>query len=288
MPPIAKSVPPPSERKVIAPRVNPQIQNLRQELARDQQALDDLRKRYTEDYPDVVAAKDKVQDLQVDISRLEAIDSRSAQVEPPPQASAPPTATRDESARNQIVQRLNNAQSSHEELQKALERNHDQLAHLQSEIASSKSVDAAIAPGSKDPNPTAPAQPAALPAMPSAGGANSAAANPESADLLPATPTPVNPAAKFPSTAVSGSALPGSLLSLAEDPKVVVSPAYFAAPLSWLFSIIFGTLTAFAAAWLAERRDPSIRSERTLRHLLPNSAAFLGGIPRVRHEVIPE
>jgi len=67
---------------------------------------------------------------------------------------------------------------------------------------------------------------------------------------------------------------------------VTASPFLFAGRISWLFSGLFGLLTAAFAVWLAERRDPSIRNEGMLRNELPASALFLGGIPRVRHEVV--
>jgi hypothetical protein len=54
----------------------------------------------------------------------------------------------------------------------------------------------------------------------------------------------------------------------------------------WILSVALGTLAALVAAWLAELRDPSIRTERVLRRELPSSAEYLGGIPRVRHEAI--
>jgi hypothetical protein len=283
-PPAAKNAPPPPEPKSVAqnisppisPKINPQIEKLRQQLARDQQALDDLRKRYTEDYPDVVAAKDKAEDAQTDIRRLEAIEARSAQVESTPQPTQPPLAARDDSGRNPIAQRLGEAESLREKLRQALDRNREQLASLQSQMAASRSVeDTAPTSPSKYSDAPPKIQPVAPPAMQSISVADPGHSDPGLAnpDAASAPPSP---------------ALPSGALSLAEGPKVAVRPACFAAPLSWLLGLAFGALAAFAAAWLAERRDPSIRSERMLLSLLPSSAAFLGAIPRVRHEAIPE
>ena len=307
-PPVAKNLPPQPERK--SPAINPQIENLRQELAHNQQVLTDLQKRYTEDYPDVVAGKEKVRDLQIDISRLEAIDARTAQVVPPPQPAAQPPA-RDDSARNQVAQRLNQAQAVQDQLRQALDRNQAQQARLQSEIASeiasktasSKSIDLPPAPLSQQsatpqvgqttlpvvPPTAAVAAPSAAPPpsrpSPLTTGSPSAASA-SMATNRSATTGPSSP--QLTSTPGSGNPLQNAPLTLAESPTIAVSPAYLSAPLSWLLSLVFGAFAALAVAWLAERRDPSIRSERMLRQVLPNSAAILGGIPRVRHEVIPE
>ena len=47
---------------------------------------------------------------------------------------------------------------------------------------------------------------------------------------------------------------------LPKVPPSAVSPVFFAAPLSWLLSLVFGSFAAFAAAWLA-RAARSIDSQ---------------------------
>jgi hypothetical protein len=276
-----RTVPQP-ERKAVAPRIDPQTEHLREELAHQEQALAELRQRYTDDYPDVVAARDRVHELQLDLSRLTAANARSAKVEaaaaPPPAVSTTSSAAGDDAARKEIVRRLNESQAVQDTLEHGIERNHALVVRLTSEIAARKSAGPGTASSSEDmdlPPATQPTDPVTAPPV------KLPDASPSSAEKVgdSASPLPTSNATS------SGLSTP---LSLAQSPTVAASPLIFAGRILWLLSIAFGALAAFAAAWLAELRDPSIRTEGMLRRELPASAAYLGGIPRVRHEVVSE
>jgi hypothetical protein len=89
-------------------------------------------------------------------------------------------------------------------------------------------------------------------------------------------------------TPAAGAASIPAPFFLVRQPALATSPFFFARAFLWPLSLVLGLLAAFAAAWLAERRDPSIRNEGMLLHELPPSAVYLGGIPRIRHEVVAD
>jgi len=181
---------------------------------------------------------------------------------------------------------LNETQAVQDKLQQALDRNSALVSRLRSESARRKAVDSAdasIAKGTDASDTTQPIIPPTAP--PTAPPATASTKAPDAAGTNPVAPSPSDLPTPGSVSTVPAFAAP---MSLAQAPTVAITPVCFAAPLCWLISIAFGGLAAFLAAWLAERRDPSIRSESMLRRVLPTSAAYLGGIPRVRHEVIPE
>ncbi len=252
--PAVKAAPPP--RPATAERrTSPQEEKLKQDLAKAQLELAGLRDRYTEEFPDVVAAKQKVQDIQLDMSRIAAATPMVAKPPPvKPQPESRQTAAPDTKALTQQIGDLETVQSR---LQDSIERNHRETARLQLQLAT------AAGPGSE-----------------------AQAGSPTDAGLQPAIP---DQAGNEPLPGPTASA--GSLLSpffLVQHASVVTQPWILATTVLWPLSLVFGILVAFVAAWIAERRDPSIRNENMLRHELPASAVYLGRIPRIRHEVIAD
>jgi hypothetical protein len=290
------------------PQSNPQLARLRAELASSEAALADLRKRYTDDYPDVVEAREKLHEVQLDVSRLTAVEAASNRPEARAEANAPPVAppvattrVKNEAARNAIARQLQEAQAAQDKLQLAIGRNRALLAGLQSEMAAKAVGD----PDRIEANPGPPSVGDARPApMRLASSAAPVAASGLGASGL-AVPGPAVPGlavpdlvvpdrgrstteAGLPPTAAAAAPAASGMLSVAEAPTITVSPIFFAAPWLWMLSVAFGASIALLATWLTELRDPSIRSEGMLRHVLPTTVAYLGGVPRIHHEVIPE
>jgi hypothetical protein len=247
--------------------VDPQIERLQQDLTREQQTLVQLRARYTDDYPDVVAEREKVHDLQLDLSRLAPIAPRVAKVSPPPAAivAKPPVQASYVALREELEQQLAETEATHVQLEEGLAHNRALVAQLQARIPSTSrhSGDAQI------PNPQEISQPPGI----------DATTQSPADEVLSGT-------ARASAPGNSPSPADSPALVLAQGPIVTGSPFFFAGRVSWFFSIVFGLLTAWLAVWLAERSNPSIRNEGMLRNELPASAVFLGGIPRVHHEVV--
>lgn len=258
--------------KAATPKIDPQIERLQQDLAREQHTLADLRSRYTDDYPDVVAERERVNDLQTDLSRLAAIAPREAKISASPAPiAAQPAQANDPIARQQLAQQVAAAEATHDRLQESLARNRALAAGLQATVAAT-----GIDPGdSLSPNQID-AKEARPPALTAADNSALSSTNAPGATSSLSADTPE----------ASSTPRAGRTMVLAQGPVVTASPFLFAGRISWLFSGLFGLLTAAFAVWLAERRDPSIRNEGMLRNELPASALFLGGIPRVRHEVV--
>jgi hypothetical protein len=279
---IAEPVP---QRIPAAPAVDPRLEHLREELARAQQALLELRQRYTDDYPDVVAAREHVQDLQLDITRIAALapapaakaPANDGAAQPKPVTAASASLVNVEAAHREILRRVNETQAAQDKLRQDIDRNRAVVARLQSEMADRKTTAA---------NPSLP-----IPSNLSAAAQAGTAAPSGDVGGLPVNPpgTVHSGMARLPeSTPLATSLMTSSApLSLAQSPTVVASPQIFAGWILWFISAALATLAAFIAAWLVELRDPSIRTERRLRRELPVSAEYLGGIPRVRHEAVP-
>jgi hypothetical protein len=281
----ATAAEPAPQRKSAAPKVDPRVEHLRGELARAQQALLELQQRYTDDYPDVVAARERVQDLQLDLSRIAALDpspapSPAKEEAAPPQPAASSKANTD-AAHAETLRRLSGSQATQDKLRQDIDRNRAAVTRLQSELAERNATDSPSASAANPPDLSTTAQ---------AGAAQSGAAEPagDSSQLSPSTPGESTAmATSFTnSLSVPLSAPLSAPLALAQSPTVAASPRLFAGWILWILSVALGTLAALVAAWLAELRDPSIRTERVLRRELPSSAEYLGGIPRVRHEAI--
>lgn len=274
------------ERKGAVPKPDPQIEHLREELARSEQALAGLQQRYTDDYPDVVAAKERVRDILLDMNRVQTAYLASARTQAPMPAAKPPaTPPFDPAVRNELVRRLNESQAAEEKLQEDIEHNQAEVARLRLEVALSRNASAPSVPAPEDAGSTAAAPASATSPLAQAPSPPVVPPQPSSASLSSASP-PLE--TDLPSPAGSSSSIPVSTpMSLAESATVRTSPVIFAGRLAWMLSVALGCAAALAAALLAERRDPSIRGERMLRHELPPSTVFLGRIPRVRHETVP-
>lgn len=67
---------------------------------------------------------------------------------------------------------------------------------------------------------------------------------------------------------------------------VNVSPVFLDPRFLLPVSLVLGIFAALFAVIVAEWHDPSIKSEGVLRREIPSSAVYLGGVPRIRHEVI--
>jgi hypothetical protein len=252
--------------KSAPPKPDPQEERLHQELAKAQRTLADLRERYTEEYPDVVAAKDRVRDLELDASRLAAVAARQVRQETKPAVETKPAGTADAGA---IAAQIAQAQAAQNRLREAIEQNRTQTNRLQGEIAAASHSGA-------DPASSNPAAPDENP-----GALNSqVAASPSN---LP--PNGSSPGPPVPDTAISATPSPFFLLQQA---TVTTHPVIFDRRFLLPLSLLIGFFAALLAAWLSERRHPSIRNEDMLRHELPPSAAYLGGIPRIPHEVIAD
>ena len=264
-----------------AKRPTPEEQRLSQDLAKAQRELAILRDRYTGEYPDVVAATDRVQDLLSDISRINALTP-----------AAPKTQSQSDTGRAAIadlaalVKQINEAEAAQTRLQHAVERNENETARLKEKLATASPADASVTAGA-DQTASPPDQ-----LLASGSDATLAAANinpnstPVSSEL---NSVAVNPApssgAMTPAATTDGLSSP---FFLVHQPEVTTHPLIFAPRFLLPLSLVFGILAALLAAWLAEWRDPFIRSEIMLRHELPTSAVYLGGIPRIRHEVIAD
>lgn len=252
---------------------DPQLTRLHQQLIQEQHRLVDLQARYTDQYPDVVASRDRIRDLQLDISRIAAVDAHTVAQQPVP---AVHVALRDPQLVASLVNQVNQAETARDTLQKAMQINQDQTARLRTQLELKEAAAAKEEASSEALDADTPEQDS--PASAVAGLTASQAVSNEP----PAAPAQA-------SASPSGDRLaPASSFFLTERPTVAATPVVFAYPLSLLLGFAFGAFAAFAAAWLAERRDPSIRNERMLRRVLPNSAVYLGGIPRIRHEVVVE
>ncbi|AXC11806.1 hypothetical protein ACPOL_2484 [Acidisarcina polymorpha] len=245
---------------------DPQEERLHQELTRAQQELAQLRDRYTDEYPDVVAARHKVQDLQLDISRIAAIAPRPTKASVTAQASAEAHAAAAKAAAaelEQISTQIAQAQSAQDNLQESLQQDQQETTRLQAGLAAARRSDGAARPADHN---------------------NDARPAPEHLNANATTHLSPDPGA----VAGDSSSLGSSPFILVQRASITTRPAIFAIELLLPLSLVFGILVAFFAAWFAERRDPSIRDEGMLRHELPASAMYLGGIPRIRHEVIAE
>jgi hypothetical protein len=252
------------QRAAQPPPVDPQAERLRQQLAQEQRTLAALEERYTDEYPDVVAARSRVQDTQLDISRLAAITPKPVAPKP-----APPPAPTVSAADQQLLEsQLSQAEAARDRLQDAIQANFEVTAQLQAEIEAGEHASQPVASTDNLSEATPPPDSYSVTELPSASS--------PVADPLPAIPPGVRPLTT-----------PGpSPLFLVRRPTVTTRPFFFSYPISLFFGLVFGALASFLAAWVTEQRDPSIRNERMLRRALPSSAVYLGGIPRIRHEVI--
>ena len=258
---------------------DPQLEHLRQQLAGAQRTLDALRLRYTDEYPDVVIAREKVQDIQLDISRL-AVTTRATRpqaasksaTQPQPEAgrTAPVGPSIDLAA---IAAQLRQAEAAETNLRDAIDRNRSETARLEAAIAAQGNANAA----GTSPNLQAAL---ALAAENPADGSETGSAK--------AAPMPLASAASAQKQDPSTSTPSSAPFFLVQQTTVATTPFFLARKLLWPLSLVFGILAALLAAWVAERRDPSIRGEGMLRHELPPSAVYLGGIPRIRHEVVAD
>jgi len=265
-------------------RPTPQEERLSQDLAKAQRELAILRDRYTDEYPDVVRATERVRDLLLDMSRISALAPAAAKA--PPQKQ-PQTDTRRAAAANlaALVSQINEAEAVQTRLQLAFDRNQNETAMLHVKLAAAGPVGASTTAGS---NQAAPPSDALLA---SASDANSTTANPDPGS--PSASSATNSAAVNPGQSSNAATPPAtsdgvSPFFLVQQPEVTTHPLIFATSFLWPLSLAFGILAALLAAWLVERRDPFIRNEIMLRHELPASAVYLGGIPRIRHEVIAD
>jgi hypothetical protein len=249
---------PPAPAKSPERKLTPQEERLRQDLARAQRELAVLRDRYTDQYPDVVAATERVQGLLLDMSRIAA-----------DRPSTPPAENRQQAAQDLgiLLQQLNDAVALQSRLQAAVDHNRDESDRLRAQLSAAQSktrTDLTAADSSDRALPEAP--PVATPAS----------------TLV--TPDPMLAS----QAAAEGNGGMVSPFFLVQQPEVVTQPLIFATQFLWPLSLVFGMLAAVLAAWLAEQRDPSIRNEVMLRRELPASAVYLGGVPRIRHEVIAD
>jgi hypothetical protein len=248
-----------------APRpVDFQLEHLRQELAAAQRNLDSLRQRYTDEYPDVVIAREKVQDIQLDLARLNTA-ARGAKPQPAPAEPrrAQPQTPFDPAL---LPAQIRQAEAAQTTLHDAMERNRIETARLEAAIA-------------------AEGAPKAISAQPATNFSDQIATQATEEITPPEQPLSNGSAAETPTQGMASIPAP---FFLVRQPALATSPFFFARAFLWPLSLVLGLLAAFAAAWLAERRDPSIRNEGMLLHELPPSAVYLGGIPRIRHEVVAD
>ena len=231
---------------------DPQEERLHQELARAQNQLAALRERYTDEYPDVVAARQKVADIQLDISRIAAI----APSAPKQQTNASSQAAKAIQVEvDRVAAQIGEAEAAQNSFRASIESNDRETARLRTQLATASRTPT-MSPRADSDHPPMPAP---------------------MSKTDPVAPSKVN---------AEPSGAPRFFLV---HPTVVKThPAIFSVDLLFGLSLVFGAMAALFATWLAERRDPSIRNEGMLRHELPASAVFLGGIPRIRHEIITD
>jgi hypothetical protein len=250
-----------------------QLERLHQELAAAQRNLDTLRLRYTDEYPDVVLAREKVQDIQLDLTRLTAA-ARTGKPQPQPEPKhAPPVQARIDPA--VVAAQINQAEAAQTNLREALERNQNETARLET----------AIAGGGRSKNSEASSSLKALSSLTQGSGDQ---LETQQDDLGDVTLSSTNSTADLTPSTPSASPLMSAPFFLVRSTTIATTPFFFAGKIFWPFSLVFGILAAMIAAWAAERRDPSIRNEGMLLHELPPSAVYLGGIPRIRHEVVAD
>ena len=234
-------------------------ERLRQQLTDAKKRLADLRERYTEVYPDVIATKERVEELQTQLNRVVAATPPPA---PAPQKPAPNNAAALAAVNSGLAQ----AQTAQANLEDEIERNRMDIARLEDQLAQAKSAAASDSQEVLLPTETA------LPAI----------TQPPVNATITAAPTT---AASIPQAAATASA---AAFVIIEPATVHIDPVYLNREFLWPISAFLGFLAAMIAAYIAERRDPSIQNEGMLRHEIPPSAVYLGGVPRIRHEVIVE
>ncbi len=266
--PAAAPIAPPPQRPI-----DVQIERLRQELGVAQHKLDTLRQRYTDQYPDVVIAREKVQDIQLDLSRLTATAARTAPLQQPQTRHARVEPPVDPAA---LAAQIRQAEAAQTNLSEAIARNQNETVRLEAAVgAEGNSKAGGTSPSVSDALAMA-SQTEATPQS-NAGPLNDSVSADNLSANKPSAPDTTRPA--LPATAP---------FFMVRQTTITTTPFFFARNFLWPLSLVFGFLAALAAAWLAEQRDPSIRNEGMLLHELPPSAVYLGGIPRIRHEVVAD
>ena len=224
---------------------------VRQQLADAKTKLVQLRERYTEQYPDVIATKGKVQELQTELNQILA----SAPVVPAP----PKRETVNPATLAAVGNEESSANDAQTKLEQELDRNRLEMASLQAKLDRARnSTVVVMADDGEDDSDVSPA--AVMPVLTS-----------------PATPAP--PAPATPAAAVAS-------FVIVQDAILHSSPVIFNKQILWPLSFVLGLFAAMLAAYFAERHDPSIKNEGMLRREMPASAVYLGGVPRIRHEII--
>jgi hypothetical protein len=262
-----------------------QEEQLKADIAKAERNLADLKTRYTDEYPEVVAAKDRVRDLQLDLDRITAA-SNAAQARAaaapkpkPEQQRAPDTGP--------LLAQLSATEAVQSRLQQDIALNQNETATLRTALAKAKEQTAFQSAAIDDSlAASASVSPDTLPLdTPSS---DTSASNSLSGISLRNDSTSASNDRQSGTNSVKTPDALQSPFFLASEPTITTRPAIFAESLEWPVAFLCGLFIAVFSTWFVERLNPAIRSERMLHRELPPSAVYLGGIPRIKHEVISD
>ena len=262
-----------------------QEEQLKADVAQAQRVLAELKTRYTDEYPEVVAAKDRVRDLHLDLDRIiAASNAAQAKAAAAPQPKPEPQHLRDTAP---LLAQIDSTEAFQTKLQQDIAQNQNETSRLQAALAKAKQPEASHLPARNDSGTASQSlSPDSLnqdDGPPASSFSSITASSSQQPDPAPGSTS----LSSSDSSATAQDALQSPFF-LVSEPTVTTRPAIFAESLLWPVGLVCGLVSAFLAIWIAERVSPSIRNERMLHRELPPSAVYLGGIPRIKHEVISD